>query len=71
MAELKQDTVAVKGLPKLHTYPASTLSVKYGLPVDVIRSLKFGGQVQVKPSIAMALKTDGLVASIQKKRKEK
>ena len=68
----KKNTVTVVGQSVIHTYPASTLSAKYGLPVNVVRKLKFGGEVEIGPATAMAMKADGVVGIIEKKKsKEK
>lgn len=67
MTEAKQ-TVKVKGLSPIQTYPANTLSLKYGLDVEVIRKMKLGGQVEISPVIAMAMKADRLVSIVETKK---
>ena len=65
-------TVMVKGLSLIQTYPASTLSRKYGIAVDLVRKMKLGGQVEIAPTVAMAMEADKLIGRITKKKtKEK
>ena len=70
MADLKHNTVVVLGRPVIHTYPASTLSSKYGLMIEVVRKLKLGGQAGISPAVAMAMESDGLISVVKNKKKQ-